>query len=266
MNAVNATEITAFLAELAALAAATVLPYFRTPVHIDDKGGARFDPVTIADRAAEQVLRKTIRARFPTHGVIGEEFGETPGHSAYVWVIDPIDGTRSFVSGLPTWGTLIALCEDARPRFGLMSQPYVGEYFVGGDGIARWHRGNSSTALFTRGTQDLSAASLFATTPDMFVSAFEQAAFAQLSGRVRMTRFGADCYAYCMLAAGHVDLVVEASLGFYDISALIPIVEVAGGLVTVWDGAPVRGGGRVIAAANAVIHAQALVMLNQAPA
>lgn len=264
MPADFAVEISAFLGELAALAGDAALPYFRTPLVIENKGDVRFDPVTIADRAVEQVLRDAIRRRYPAHSIIGEEYGAHRGDAAFCWVIDPIDGTRAFVSGLPTWGTLVALCEGDKPRFGLMSQPFVGEMFIGGNGASRWTRGAATRLLKTRGAERLETASLFATTPEMFAADIEWPRFEQLTQRVRSTRYGADCYAYCMLAAGYVDLVVEAGLGFYDIAALVPIVEGAGGVVSNWEGSPIRAGGRVLAAANAALHVQALAILRGA--
>ena len=252
-----------FLLELGTIAGGIILPYFRQTLIVDDKGGRGFDPVTAADRGAEDALRKAILARYPDHGVLGEEFGDTPGTSEFRWVIDPIDGTRAFVCGVPTWGTLIALCEHERPVLGLMSQPFVGESFLGG-GAASWHvRAGTRTRLRTRGARDLATSYLFATAPEMFAAEGEWPAFQRLARAVRLARFGIDCYAYCLLAAGHIDLVVEAGLGFYDIAPLIPIIEAAGGIVTDWEGAAVRGGGRVIAAANASLHAQALALLRE---
>lgn len=256
-----AAEVCNFLLELAALSAAAVLPYFRTALEIEDKGADRFDPVTAADRAVEQVLRAAIGRRYPTHSIVGEEFGEFVGSSSLRWIIDPIDGTRSFMSGIPIWGTLVALCDEA-PLFGLMSQAYIGECFIGGNGQTLWRRDGAIRTLATRATSSLSAATLFATTPDMFEPGVEARAFSHLSAQVRMTRYGADCYAYCALAAGQVDLVVEAGLGFHDIAALVPIVEGAGGVVTDWTGKPVRSGGRVLAAANRQLHVLAVSALN----
>ncbi len=261
MAALATSDIFAFMARLAELAAGISLPHFRTALQVEDKGGTRFDPVTIADKEVERVLRATIAEHFPAHGVLGEEFGETNATAPWRWVVDPIDGTRAFVSGLPTWGTLVGLCESDTPRFGMMSQPFVGELFLG-DGRQAWcRRGNREQRLVASRVMSLAEASLFATTPDMFDMDQEWPLFKALSAEVRLTRFGADCYAYCMLAAGHVDLVVEAGLGFYDIAALVPIVEGAGGVVTDWEGRPVRSGGRVIAAANSGLHALALEIL-----
>ena len=260
MDQRRAAEFLAFLPELAALAAAVVLPRFRAPLPVTDKGGLRFDPVTEADREAERVIREAILARYPDHGVLGEEFGNQAGTSACRWVIDPIDGTRAFISGVPTWGTLVALCEDDRPMLGMMSQPFVQEIFLGGPAGAWLLRGGEQQPLRVREGVALAQASVFATTPEMF-SPEELAAFNQVSAAARLTRFGIDCYAYCLLAAGHIDLVVEAGLGYYDIAPLIPIIEGAGGIVSDWQGAPVRSGGRVIAAARASLHAEALALL-----
>ena len=253
----------AFLLELAPRAAAIALPYFRRPLRVEDKGAGRFDPVTAADREVEALLREAISARFPDHAILGEEFGSKAGSGDWQWVIDPIDGTRAFISGIPTWATLIGLCAGDTPVLGLMSQPFTGEVFIGGAEGSEWWRAGECQTLATRATTTLGEATLFATTPDMFSRPLEWAAFERVSACVRLTRFGADAYAYCMLAAGQVDLVIEAGLGFYDIAALVPIIEGAGGVITDWAGAPVRQGGRVIAAGNPVLHASALALLNK---
>jgi histidinol phosphatase-like enzyme (inositol monophosphatase family) len=259
-------EFRRFLLELADIAGRVVLPYFRRALDVTDKGERRFDPVTEADRNAELALREAILARYPDHGVLGEEYGEHQGSSEFRWVIDPIDGTRAFVCGVPTWGTLIALCENDRPVLGLMSQPFVGEQFIGGGNESWLVRDRERTRLRTRDTSELATSYLFATAPEMFAPDTEWPVFQRLAGQVRLTRFGIDCYAYSLLAAGHVDLVVEAGLGYYDIAPLMPIIEAAGGVVTDWSGATVRGGGRVIAAANPRLHGQALAVLKAAGA
>lgn len=264
MDLARDEEFRHFLLELGGLAGDCLLPYFRRTLAVANKGEQHFDPVTEADRRTERVLREAILARYPDHGVLGEEYGLTPGGSEFRWVIDPIDGTRAFVCGAPTWGTLIALCVRDRPVLGLMTQPFVGESFVGG-GMASWQvRNGVHTRLHTRDTSDLAASYLFATTPEMFAQDVESHAFQRLASRVRLVRYGLDCYAYCLLAAGHVDLVVEAGLGYYDIAPLIPIVEGAGGVVSDWNGHAVRGGGRVVAAANRRLHEQALAVLESA--
>jgi myo-inositol-1(or 4)-monophosphatase len=256
-------QLIAFLHELADIAGEAALPYFRAELEVEDKsGGTRFDPVTAADRAVETALRTAILGRFPDHAIQGEEFAERVSSSPYRWVIDPIDGTKAFVCGLPTWGTLIGVCRDGVPIVGMMSQPFVGERFIGGSSRAVWSRRGEERVLQARATRELAAAYLFATAPDMFQRDTEWPAFSRLSGRVRITRYGVDSYAYCMLAAGYADLVVEAGLGFYDVAALLPVVEAAGGVMTDWRGEPVRQGGRIIAAANADLHAQALAVLN----
>jgi histidinol phosphatase-like enzyme (inositol monophosphatase family) len=266
MDSSRDKEFRRFLLELADIAGRVVLPYFRRALDVTDKGERRFDPVTEADRNAEVALREAILARYPDHGVLGEEYGEHQGSSEFRWVIDPIDGTRAFVCGVPTWGTLIALCENDRPVLGLMSQPFVGEQFIGG-GNESWHvRDRERTRLRTRDTSELATSYLFATAPEMFAPDTEWPVFQRLAGQVRLTRFGIDCYAYSLLAAGHVDLVVEAGLGYYDIAPLMPIIEAAGGVVTDWSGATVCGGGRVIAAANPRLHGQALAVLKAAGA
>ncbi len=259
-----ARDIVGFFDELAGIAGDAVLPYFRTALVVEDKGRGTFDPVTAADRAAESALRSAIRQRYPTHGIVGEEFGTTPGQDALCWVLDPIDGTRAFVCGLPTWGTLVGVCEGDKPRLGMMSQPFVGECYIGSHEGAWLVRRGERRRLATRDTSRLADANLFATTPDMFRGDIDRPAFARLSAACRMTRYGVDCYAYCLLAAGFVDVVAEAGLGFYDIAPLVPLVEAAGGVVTTWEGDSIRAGGRVLAAANPVLHAAALAVLGLA--
>ena len=256
------TELRDFLRHLVDVAAATTVAYFRSDLAFESKSADGFDPVTIADRATEDAIRSGILARYPDHGIIGEEFGELNPNARYQWVIDPIDGTKAFICGLPTWATLIGLCDETGPIIGLMSQPVVGEYFIGGFGQAERIGDDGSTKLRTSEIDALENASVFATSPDMFSATDELPKFQALSRQVRLTRFGADSYAYCMLAAGYVDIVAEAGLGFYDVAALIPIVETAGGVITDWNGSAVRGGGTVLAAANSELHAKALAMLN----
>lgn len=262
MAGLDRDTIWEFFQHLAAVAAAETLPRFRVPLAVTNKDGqGGFDPVTVADQAAEAALRAAIASHFPQHGIQGEEEADKPGASVWSWIIDPIDGTRSFVSGMPTWGTLIGLLENGVPRYGMMSQPFVGDCFIGGGGHADLFSHGQRTRLACRGGRGLAEATLFATTPEMFAPGGEAEAFAALSRAVRLTRFGADCYGYCLLAAGFVDLVVEANLGFYDIAPLMPIIEGAGGLVTDWEGRPLRSGGRALAAANGALHAAALAYL-----
>ena len=242
---------------LADASATVILRYFRQPLAIEDKDHiVGYSPVTAADREAEAAIRTLIHEACPDHGILGEEHGHERPEARFCWIIDPIDGTKAFISGMPTWGTLIALQDGGTGVIGVLNQPFLGERFVGhGEGAYVGER-----RLAVRACSDLSGATLYATEPDMFAPA-ERAAFDALAGRVRLRRYGADCYAYGMLAMGFVDLVVEASMNPWDIAALIPIVEGAGGLVTSWDGAPVGADGRVLAVGDRRLHAPALDIL-----
>jgi myo-inositol-1(or 4)-monophosphatase len=253
----------AFAHVLADLAGATILPYFRRRLTVENKhGGVGFDPVTAADRAAERKLRAAIAAQFPGDGVVGEEFAAKPGAGRYQWVIDPIDGTRAFIMGSPLWGTLIGLTHDGEPVLGLMDQPFTRERFWGDRRTAHMRlSAGKARRLKARACRSLSDAILTSTHPDLFSSADERAAFARLKNRVCMTRYGGDCYGYCLLAAGFVDLVVEAGLKPHDVAALIPIIEGAGGRVSTWDGKSAVDGGRVVAAGDPRVHEQALAVL-----
>lgn len=233
--------------------------YFRSSLKVDNKSKGRFDPVTAADREIEQFLRDKILRRYPEHGIIGEEHGSTLGNNR-TWVIDPIDGTRGFVAGLPTWGTLLGLLHEGRPLFGLMHQPVMRETFYADRKVAWLKQGRQSRRLHTASTRRLVDAVVCATHPDMFTGA-QKDAFARLVSSSRYSRFGTDCYGYCLLAAGAVDLVVEADLQPYDILPLIPLIESAGGVVSDWQGRPASGG-EVLAAANRRLHNAALEILN----
>lgn len=254
-------ELVEFLDGLATASGAAILPFFRTHLSVTDKAGpGAFDPVTEADRAAEVVIREKIRAHFPDHGILGEEFGSDRTDAEFVWVIDPIDGTRAFLCGLPVWGTLVGLKRDGRAVLGMMHQPYTGERFFG-DCARAWMRGpHGDRVLSTRETIDLRDAILMTTTPALFTGDKRQA-YDRVETAVRLARYGTDCYAYAMLASGHVDLVIETGLQPYDIVALIPIVEGAGGVVTCWDGSPATGGGDIIAASNPQMHEKATRLL-----
>ncbi|MCP5433585.1 MAG: histidinol-phosphatase [Alphaproteobacteria bacterium] len=253
--------LVAFAHELADAAGREILPRFRVPIAVANKHKAGgFDPVTEADRAAEIAMRALVKARRPGDGILGEELGHEPGTGPFTWVFDPIDGTRAFMAGLPVWGTLIALLDGDRPVLGVLDQPFLGERFLGHDGHAELRSHGATTTLRSRSDAALKDAILCATTPDMFKGE-EIARFGAVAARARLTRYGTDCYAYGMLAAGFVDLVIEASLKPYDILAHIPIVEGAGGIVTNWQGGPAYAGGRCIAAANKAIHAEALAIL-----
>ena len=238
------------------------LRHFRQPLAVEDKGDGGFDPVTVADRAVEAHLRAALAQHCPEHGITGEEQADRAGSGEHVWVIDPIDGTRSFITGMPLWGILLGLLHGGTPVLGFMHQPCLGETF-GGDGRSAWLVDrHGRRALATAATDALAGASVYTTHPEHFASASDEAAHRRLAALCRLARYGGDCYSYCMLAAGHVDLVVESGLAAYDILPLVPIIEGAGGTVTDWEGRPLRDGGRVLAAANAGLHRAALEVLN----
>ncbi len=258
-------ELIRVAGSLADAARQAILPHFRAPgLQAENKRPGGYDPVTIADRAAERAMRAILTRERPDDAVLGEELGARPGTSGLTWVLDPIDGTRGFVTGTPTWGVLIAVGGAAGPELGLIDQPYIGERFLGGYGQA-WSDGPAGRRpLATSKVTRLEQASLFSTFPKVG-SADERAAFNALSAQVQLTRFGMDCYAYALLAAGHVDLVVEAGLQPHDIQAPIALIRAAGGMVTDWQGAPAHQGGRALAAATPELHAAALEILSRTP-
>ncbi|HEX5932145.1 MAG TPA: histidinol-phosphatase [Methyloceanibacter sp.] len=246
---------------LADRAGSVILPHFRTEQAVDHKGGDLFDPVTAADREAETAIRARIAEAYPAHGILGEEFGLRDGEAEYCWVIDPIDGTRSFILGLPLWGTLIGLTRGGVPLLGVMDQPFTGERFWSGETESFFRHDGATRTIRTRPCADLRQALIATTSTDYFTSA-EQQRFAALTHAVRLRRFGGDCYNYCLLAMGHIDLVAEAGLQPFDILPLIPIVERAGGVVSSWDGGDPRPGGRILAAGDPRLHAAAVKMLS----
>ena len=257
----TAIDFAAFVDELATVSGEAILPFFRTSLGVEDKGSAAgFDPVTAADRAAEVAMRTLIRRNFPEHGVVGEEYGNERTDAEYVWVLDPIDGTKSFITGMPAWGSLIALTRNGEAVFGMMHQPFIRERFTGDGGAARYRGPAGVRGLNVRPCAALSDAMLFTTSPQL-MNAADRAAFGKVEGAVKLSRYGGDCYAYCMLAAGHVDLVIETGLKPHDIVALIPIVHGAGGIVTSWEGGSAVKGGRVIAAGDKRVHEAALKLL-----
>ena len=256
-----AIDFAAFVNELATVSGETILPFFRTALTIEDKGrGGSFDPVTAADHAAETAMRALIRRTFPDHGIIGEEYGQERADAEYVWVLDPIDGTKSFISGMPAWGTLIGLMRSGEPVFGMMSQPFTRERFSGGGGAARYRGPAGERDLRVRPCSRLSEAILFTTSPRLMNDA-DRKSFGRVEDAVRLSRYGGDCYAYCMLAAGHVDLVIETELKPYDVLPLVPIIIGAGGMITSWEGGAPHAGGRVIAAGDKRMHKAAIELL-----
>lgn len=250
---------------MADAARAAIAPHFRTALDVDNKLTAGFDPVTVADRASEQAMRDVLASMAPTDGVLGEEFGVSDGAGDRRWVLDPIDGTRAFIAGLPTWTVLIALEIAARPRIGLIDQPHIGERFVGWPGGAAYYRADETRPLVVSRCDRLDQAIMASTDPYLFEGA-ERRAFEDVRDRVRLCRFGFDAYAYAMLAAGGIDLVIESGLQVYDVQALIPVVTGAGGVVTNWSGGDASAGGQVVAAATPELHEQALQHLAGAAA
>jgi inositol-phosphate phosphatase/L-galactose 1-phosphate phosphatase/histidinol-phosphatase len=245
--------------ELADAAGVAQRRYFRTPVSVESK--ADESPVTIADREAEAAMRDLIRRRFPGHGILGEEYGATDLDAEFVWVLDPIDGTKSFITGRPLFGTLIALLHGGVPVLGVIDQSIIGERWLGVTGQASTHNGRP---IAVRACAGLAQAALFVTSPRLFETEGSRRAYQRLEDSVRLPMFGGDCYAYGLLAMGFADLVVEASLEPYDYMALIPVVTGAGGLLTDWSGAALTldSAGAVIAAGDTRTHAAALALLN----
>jgi histidinol-phosphatase len=269
----TAVDFAAFVERLARVSGEVILPFFRSAIRAEDKSlGGVFDPVTEADRGAEAAMRRLIAETFPAHGVIGEEYGRDRPEAEYVWVLDPIDGTKSFVSGLPTWGTLIGLMHRGKPVYGMMAQPFTRERFYG-DGKRASSRALAPThgdappsewatrSLRARSCGSLSEATLATTSPLLIRDEADRRAYARVEGKARLTRYGGDCYAYCALAAGFVDLIVETNLKPHDIVALAPIIEGAGGVVTTWEGENAANGGRILAAGDRRVYEQARRLL-----
>jgi histidinol phosphatase-like enzyme (inositol monophosphatase family) len=261
-NTVEASNLLKFAHKLADGAGSAIQPYFRRRLSVSNKAGENlFDPVTEADKAAEATMRALISAEYPQHGVNGEEFPDKPADGPYTWVLDPIDGTRAFIMGLPVWGTLIGLTQNGAPVVGMMDQPYTRERFWAVEGGEAYFRDAYGEGVMrTRPCATLSEAVLAATAPDMFKGE-DIGRFNALSEKTRMTRFGGDCYLYCMLAMGGLDLIAESSLKSFDIAPLVPIIRAAGGVVTTWDGGDPASGGSIIAAGDPHLHAEALKVL-----
>ena len=257
----TAIDFTAFVDRLASASGDAILPFFRTSLNVEDKSrGEKFDPVTAADRAAEMAMRTLIRRAFPEHGIVGEEYGDERVDAEYVWVLDPIDGTQSFISGMPVWGTLIALMRGGEPVYGMMHQPFTRERFTGDGGSAKYRGPTGERALRARRCAALAEATLMTTSP-LLMSDAERDMFQKVERVSRLSRYGGDCYAYCMLAAGHVDLVIESGLKPYDVIPLMPIIAGSGGIITAWDGSPAQAGGRIVAAGDKRVHEAAMKML-----
>jgi len=249
-----------FADTLADAARSAILPFFRAPHTIDNKRPDSFDPVTEADRASEQRMRQLIEATFPEHAILGEEYGEKPGASGYQWILDPIDGTRAFIAGLPTWGVLIGLYHEGAPLLGVMDQPYLDERYRGLPGSANSTIRGSTRDLKIRACATMKEATLSTTDPTLF-RAEEIEGFNRARAGAKVTRYGFDCYAYCMLASGYMDCVIESGLKPFDIGALIPIITGAGGGVCAWDGASAAQGGQVLAYGDVRVRDSAMALL-----
>ena len=256
-------DLIAFAHGVADASGEVIRPYFRAPLDVTNKAASGFDPVTEADKAAERIIAEAVSARWPDHGFVGEEYGTTRPEARLRWVVDPIDGTRAFIMGWPMWGTLIGLLDGATPVLGMMDQPFTRERYWSAGTASYMRVGDEAPKpIKTRACPKLSEATLSTTHPDLFEDGIETANFARLKSQVRMTRYGGDCYGYCLLAAGFADLVVEAGLKPFDIVALIPIIENAGGRITTWDGKPATQGGRIVAAGDPRLHEQAVRALS----
>ncbi len=264
LNDQQILELRDFLKRLAYSAGEVIRPLFRSTLLTENKSDSKYDPVTQADRESEASIRRLVRQHYPSHGIYGEEYGFDVGSSGLTWVIDPIDGTRAFVSGMWHWGTLIALFNGQRAVLGCMYQPVLDELFIGDTRTSHLIRDNQSTRLNSRQVSEISQATLCCTHPDMFTSEAGLQAFRSLAASSRMSRYGGDCYHYALLAMGLVDICVENSLKPYDIQGLIPLVEGAGGILTTWSGKNAAMGGQVLASANADLHERALAILRPA--
>ena len=265
MPALSASDKADLIATAHALAdaarEATLLHFRGADLHADNKEAARFDPVTVADKLSEERMRAILAQRRPQDGILGEEYGTKAGTSGLTWVLDPIDGTRGYLSGTPTWGVLISVADETGPIYGLIDQPYIRERFEGGFGIARVVGPSGESALRARPPRGLDQAILLSTFPEVGTKE-EETAFRRVVAQTRLTRYGMDCYGYALLAAGQVDLVIEAGLQAYDVQAPIAVIQAAGGIMTDWDGNPCHNGGRVLAASSPQVHAAAMALLH----
>ena len=260
-------KMVAFANRLADASGAVIRPFFRQRIEVVHKPGVHaFDPVTEADRGAERAIRAIIERERPQDAILGEEYGEKPaGLSAnkWRWVLDPVDGTRAFITGRHEWGSLIALEHDGVPVLGMLDQPVLGERFLGVNGRSVLIEGDKRTPLHVRACDEMGQAILCATDPDAYFMPDQQAAFQRVKKAVRMTRYCGDCYLFAALAMGFIDIVIEANFSRWDIAALIPLVEGAGGVITSWDGGDCRDGRTILACGDRRIHQQAIALLGE---
>jgi histidinol phosphatase-like enzyme (inositol monophosphatase family) len=253
--------LTDFALALAQASAQAILPYFRQENLIETKVNEVWDPVTAADRAGEAVIRQLIEKHYPDHGIIGEEYGKKETASDFNWILDPIDGTRAFVTGMPTWATLIGLNFLGKPVIGLMNQPFVGEtFFANPQGSWVSNRGKLAK-LQCRSHRPVQDWTLTTTAPELYRTAQEKAVLARMTSSVRLTRYGGDAYFFCLLAAGHIDVAMDARMQIYDIAPLIPIISGAGGEVATWEGEDPSEGGNIVAASSEETLSEALSLI-----
>ncbi len=260
-------ELETFIQTLNAAAAAVTLPLFRTEIGIDNKAGpaADFDPVTVADKGAEAAIRKLISERFPDHGVIGEEYGSDRPDAEFVWVLDPVDGTRAFVAGIPLWAHLIGLRYQGEPLLGVIGQPYLQEVFLGAPSGSRLIRPDGERPLRVRPCASLAEATIAATDPHAYYTPPELEAWNRARAAARLVRLGGDSYIFALIALGAIDLVLETALKVWDIDPIVPVIENAGGFVTDWRGSRLgRDGGQVLAAGDRRCLDEALTLLQPA--
>ncbi|MDH4386031.1 MAG: histidinol-phosphatase [Caulobacter sp.] len=261
-------RLDSFLIDLNRASAAAILPLFRADHGLEDKSltagpDAVFDPVTEADKSAERAIRAMIEAAFPDHGIIGEEYGEDRPEAEFVWVLDPVDGTRAFIAGLPLWTTLIGLRHQGQPVLGSIGQPYIGELFIGHPGASRLISRGGETPLRVRACPNLTDAIICTTDPAILTES-ELGAWTQVRSAARLARLGLDAYGYAMVAMGRMDLALDTGLKVWDVEAVIPVIQGAGGVVTHWDGAPARtDGGQFAFAGDPACLEAALVSLRR---
>jgi myo-inositol-1(or 4)-monophosphatase len=255
-----------FAHRLADASGAVIRPFFRQRIEVVHKPGQhRFDPVTEADKGAERAIRAIIDRERPQDGILGEEYGEKPGSNGLRWVLDPVDGTRGFITGRHEWGSLIALERDEMPVLGILDQPVLGERFIGFNGHAMLHQDGQVTRLKTRACADIGEAILCCTDPSAYFTLEQQDAFQRVKAAARMTRYSGDCYLFAALALGFIDIIIEANFHRWDIAALMPLVEGAGGVVTSWDGGDCRDGKSILACGDRRMHEAAMALLKGAP-
>ncbi len=254
-------ELTHFAIALAEASAKEILPFFRRNAQVDVKSGPVWDPVTEGDRAGERIIRRLIEERYPSHGIHGEEYGIKEGKSGFTWILDPVDGTRAFVCGMPTWATLIGLSFEGRPVVGLMNQPFVGDMFYGSPKGAWLNHRGVTHPIRARSGISLGSATIGTTAPELYRSEADRAAFDRLKHKAQMTRYGGDAYFFAVMAAGHLDIAMDANLQAYDIAPLLPIVSGAGGVYAEWNGGDAARGGNVITAGSQALLEEALSVL-----